>query len=165
MRMRARGLVVGAFLALSAPMAAHVMPDGPRCLSDSCAQRLLKRAARCFDPEGPCVRDETAGVTCWQNGAHTTTITLPDGSAERSAYVGPGGRRCQTVTSVPDAGGYQQTTHTRKGRKVVFRTSAEGLRVTCPGGRVERYTYADLAAVTCPSVGTPPVTCDPGRCN
>ena len=156
-----RGVVVGALVALLVSSGTSAVA---RCLSDSCAQRLLGRAARCFDPEGACVHDDTSGVTCWANGARSTTLSFPEDRAERSVYFGPTGRRCQTVISMPDADGYQRTTHLRHGRKVVFRTSATGLRVTCPGGRIERYTTADLASPACPG-GAPPVTCDAGRCD
>jgi hypothetical protein len=164
MHMRARGVIVGVLVALSGPVAAAGAGTAPRCLSDSCAQRLLNRAARCFHPEGPCVRDDAAGVTCWENGARSTTKRFPEDGAERSLYVGPSGRVCQTVTSVPGPDGYQRTTHRRHRRKVIFVSSAEGLRVTCPGGRVERYTPADLASPACAD-GSPPVTCDAGRCD
>jgi hypothetical protein len=157
-RLISRLAVLVAILGVSAP------ESGARCLSDSCAQRLLRPAARCFDPEGPCVRDDGSGVTCWANGARSTTFSFLDRGAERSIYVGPGGRRCQIVTSVPDADGFQRTTHVRKGRRVVFVASAAGLRVTCPGGRVERYTAAELASPACPP-GPPAVTCDAGHCD
>ena len=161
MRSGALGLLLGALLTLGdSPVAL----GAPRCLRDSCAERLLKRAARCFDPQGLCVRDDTAGVTCWANGARSTTMSFPDIGAERAIYTGPGGRRCQTVTSVQDPTGYQRTTHRRRGGKVVFLTSASGLRVTCPGGRVERYTTADLQSPACATT-SPPVECDPGRCD
>jgi hypothetical protein len=158
------GLLVGVLVVLSALVAAPGTRAAPRCLSDSCAQRLLKRAARCFDPEGRCTRDDVAGVTCWENGARSTTTRFPDLGAERSLYVGPTGRVCQTVTSMPGPGGYQRTIHRRRKLKVVFRTSAGGLRVSCPGGRVERYTNADLASPACVTTN-PPVACDAGRCD
>ena len=90
-------------------------------------------------------------------------MTFPGSGAERSVYVNARGRVCQIVTSVPDAAGYQRTTYVRRGRRVVFRTTPAGLHVTCPGGRVERYTTADLQAPECADP-TPPVTCDAGRC-
>jgi hypothetical protein len=160
--MRRRGSLVGMLAVLSATMVASGAPAA-RCLRESCAQRLLGRAARCFDARGACVRDDVTGVTCWENGARSTTVRFPDLGAERALYVGPGGRLCQTVTSVPGEDGYQRTVHRRRKRKVVFRASPGGLRVRCPGGRVERYTTAELASPACATTD-PPVACDAGRC-
>jgi len=135
----------------------------PRCLRDSCAQRLLRHAARCFDAGGSCVRDDPAGVTCWENGAHSLTRTFAETGAEQTVYVNPAGRTCQIVTSIVDPTGYERTTHLRRHRRVIFQSTADGLRVRCPGGRVERYTTADLAAPECADT-TPPTVCDPGLC-
>ena len=137
--------------------------DAAHCLRDSCAQRLLRRATRCFDAQGPCVRDDPAGVTCWENGARSITRTFAETGAERTAYVNPAGRTCQLVTSIVDATGYERTTHARRHRKVVFQSTADGLRVHCPGGHIERYTTADLTAPECADT-TPPTVCHPGIC-
>ena len=155
------GLIAVALLLALAPWPAGA---ATHCLRDSCAQRLLRRAARCFDAGGRCIRDDPAGVTCWENGARSITRTFAATGAERTAYVNPTGRTCQVVTSVVDATGYQRTTHVRRRRKVVFQALADGLRVRCPGGRVERYTAEDLASPACPG-GAPPVACDAGRCD
>lgn len=141
---------------------AAAAPRAPRCVRDGCARRFLDRAARCFDPQGRCVQDP-GGVTCWENGARSEVVTYAATGAERAVYRGPAGRICQTVTSVRGDDGFQRTTHRRGNRQVVFRASAEGLRVRCPGGRVERYTAAELAAPECASAAPPPA-CDPGSC-
>jgi len=109
------------------------------------------------------VRDDPAGVTCWENGAQSITRTFAATGAERTAYLNPAGRTCQIVTSVIESTGYVRTTHVRRHRKLVFQATAEGLRVRCPGGHVERYTTTDLAAPECADT-TPPTVCDPGSC-
>ena len=162
--MRTWPITLVAIVALLAGGVAPVRARAPHCLRDGCAQRFLDRAARCFDPEGHCVQDP-GGVTCWENGARSEVVTYVLSGAERAVYRGPTGRLCQTITSVRGADGFQRTTHRRGRRQVVFRASADGLLVRCPGGRVERYTAADLAAPECASTAPPPPACDPGSCD
>lgn len=159
-----RVIVLAAIAVLCIGDPAAVQARAPRCLRDGCAQRLLDRAARCFDPQGRCVQDP-GGVICWENGARSEVVTYALSGAERAVYRGPTGRLCQTVTSVRGTDGFQRTTHRRGRRDVVFRASATGLRVRCPGGRVERYTLADLAAPECASTTPPPPACDAGSCD
>jgi hypothetical protein len=131
-------------LILSAGVATAAPPcTGP--MAKSCIKKLFK----CFKPKGTCVgelRFSPTGVQtrqCWDNGARI----LIDASATSGTvqYLGARGKRCLrgTLALASDDSGAFVFTRKRK-TWTVRSTDADELVVTCPDGKTEIYTEAEV---------------------
>jgi len=127
----------------------------------SCVRRLY----HCFDATGSCTRDITQffsqGVVtdCWQNGARITLSGFQ--GTGTAALRNSRGKTCLTGTTVghPDAS-IEITYRRHKRHYLIARTPNGAFTVTCPNGKVENYSPADVKAAGC----GPIADCSFGAC-
>jgi hypothetical protein len=175
-RARVSLLTFMATISLVSPALAKPTCSGP--LKKSCLRTLYK----CFNAKGTCMTEEQQGsgsstaTSCWANGAklvfelgspvQTGGVSVRDGqvttksSKGKTCFAGP------VTISTDDASFVTTTTWTvsrgKKTWKLVTDTTGT-FDVTCPSGKVEKYTTQQLAAAA-PQCGGMGGECTPGTC-
>ncbi len=130
------------------------------------AKSCVRRLYRCFDAAGTCTRDidrffsDGVVTDCWQNGAR---ITLSGFQGTGTAVLTDSrGRACLMGTTAGHPDTSIEITYARPNRRryVVMRAASGAFTVTCPNGKIEHYTPADVTAAGCgPIADCPFGTC------
>jgi hypothetical protein len=170
-------LTLAAAVSLVPPVQAKSACQGP--LKKSCLRRLYA----CFNAKGTCMTEEQPGVasstatSCWTNG---TKLIFQLGAATQigGARVTDGqvrtttskGKTCFSglvMISTDETAPFASTTTwtvSRKKETWKLVTDTTGIfDVTCPNGKVERYTVQELGALAAQCGGTGG-ECSPGTC-
>jgi hypothetical protein len=165
-----------ATISLVSPAPAKPTCSGP--LKKSCLRTLY----RCFNAKGTCMTEEQRGLSsstatsCWANGAklvfelgapvQMSGVSVIDGqvttksSEGKTCFAGP------VTISTDDASFVTTTTWTVSRKKKTWKlvTDTTGtFNVTCPNGKVEKYTTQQLAAAA-PQCGGMGGGCTAGTC-
>lgn len=135
----------------------------PEAFAHSCLRRLY----RCFDGAGACTRDitrffsEGTVTDCWQNGARAMLTGLRANGSGTSTVTSSQGTVCLSGTTSTDPDLTTTVLYRHRHRRYWIARSLNGSwTVRCPGGRMESYDLADLAAGGCGAVAE----CSFGSC-
>ena len=136
----------------------------PEAFAHSCLRRLY----RCFDGAGACTRDvsrffsEGVVTDCWENGARAMLTGLTTNGSGTSTVTNSQGAVCLSGTTSTDPDLTTTVIYRRRHHRYRIARSFNGSwTVRCPGGRVEVYSAADLAAGSCGAVAE----CSLGTCH
>lgn len=160
-----RTLLLLTSLILSAGVAAAAPPcTGP--MAKSCIKKLFK----CFKPKGACAGELLLSPTgvqtvqCWDNGARVLIDAGATGGAVQ--YLGARGRRCLRGAVVVESEDSAAFVFARKRKRWTIRSNeADEILITCPDGKTEVYTEAEVNMEP-PSCGglSAGATCQLGDC-